>query len=132
MKVDGNLGERLLQAIDLRGVQKQDVAAAARVTPATISQWLSGVTKAYKAEAVILAAQFLRVRVEWLLWGTGPMEQPAASEPAAELFSEAPEEAVQQALDFMEYNITKSIAADPRTLGRYLKLIDAIKKARKT
>lgn len=51
------------------------IAKAAGVSEPSVSAWFTGATKPdqIKAEPLLRAAQFLRVRPEWLVFGTGPM-----------------------------------------------------------
>ena len=121
-----SVGARLAHAMDVRGKTGRDVAKAAAVTEATISQWKNDVTTSFDAGTALRVCNFLRIRMEWLLWGDGMMETPAVAESATELMAKAPIESLQRAMHFWEYDLSKSIARDPRTLGNYLKLIDDI------
>ncbi|BDD93513.1 hypothetical protein PanNE5_29530 [Pandoraea sp. NE5] len=66
---------RLQHAMNLRNVRlKADVAKAAGVSASAVSQWFRGDTKSLKAGSILALAKFLRVQVDWLKDGTGPME----------------------------------------------------------
>lgn len=66
---------RLQHAMNLRNVRlKTEVANAAGVSASAVSQWFKGDTKSLKADSILALAKFLRVQVEWLKDGIGPME----------------------------------------------------------
>jgi transcriptional regulator with XRE-family HTH domain len=82
----GTFTERINQALDASGQTQTALARASRVSKPSVNDWLSGKTKALKAETLVLAAEFLHVRPRWLALGEGPMRdgQPiTASEPPA-------------------------------------------------
>lgn len=67
------LRDRLELALDQAGATKADLARAVKVSRATVSDWLSGEIREIKAQKLIRAARFLRVRPEWLHGGEEPM-----------------------------------------------------------
>lgn len=69
----GTLAERVAQAIALRPCSQSDLAAAAKVTPPSVSDWLSGKTRQLTAGPALRAAHFLGVNALWLAEGVGPM-----------------------------------------------------------
>jgi transcriptional regulator with XRE-family HTH domain len=78
--------ERINQALAESGQSQTSLARAARVKTPSVSDWISGKTKALKAETLVLAAEFLQVRPRWLALGEGPMRDSsgyAAAEPLA-------------------------------------------------
>lgn len=99
--------------------------------PSAYTQWINGTTKSYDAEKMLLVAEYLGVRVPWLLFGTGPMADGEIERAAAELVQGAPADVVNESLNFMSYHLSRSIADDPAKLGRYLKMIDDIIQSRK-
>lgn len=121
--------ERLKAAIDESGLQNQVVARIAGLSPSAITLWLNGDTKSYKADPFLRVCQALDVRPQWLLWGDGPMREARDSLAVVELINTMPPDSRQRVLDFAEYDLTKSVASDPRKLGSYLRLIDRLKSA---
>ena len=117
---------RLEQARRDRGVRKNEVAAAAAMTPSTYSQWISATTESYDAEKLLRTCRFLGVRIEWVLFGEEPMRVEPVGELVRELLADAPEAPVNESLNFMAYQLSRSIADDPAKLGKYLKMIDEI------
>lgn len=74
---------RLQHAMNLRNIRlKGDIASAAGVSASAVSQWFKGDTKSLKADNILTLAKFLRVNVEWLKDGVGPMEGDANVRPA--------------------------------------------------
>jgi len=73
---ESETGERIL---------KKEIAAAAGVTSSAVTLWIQGKTHNLKADPIMKLAKYLRVRIEWLKDGKGPMvEAPAgAADPAA-------------------------------------------------
>ena len=69
------LAARLQAAINARHppATQADLAKACGVSAPSVSAWFSGDTKALKANSAAKAAAFLQVRLEWLLYGLGPM-----------------------------------------------------------
>lgn len=65
------LAERLQQGLARRNKRPADLARACHVKSSSVSEWLSGNTKALKSESARLAAQFLGCRREWLETGIG-------------------------------------------------------------
>jgi hypothetical protein len=104
----------------------------AGVSPSAITLWLNGETKSYRADAFLRVCDALGVRPQWLLWGDGPMREAQEALAAVELIETMPPDSKQRVLDFAEYDLTKSVASDPRKLGQYLKLIDKLKSAPKS
>lgn len=121
-----DVATRLEQARKARGVAKQAVAKAAGMTPSNYTQWINASTSTYDAEKMFLTARFLGVRMAWLLFGEMPMHVSAQVAAAAALVEETPPEVLNETLNFMSYQLNRSMADDPVTLGNYLKMIDAI------
>ncbi len=71
------LAARLQAAINARHppATQADLAKACGVSAPSVSAWFSGDTKALKANSAAKAAAFLNVRLEWLLYGLGPMRE---------------------------------------------------------
>jgi transcriptional regulator with XRE-family HTH domain len=65
--------ERINLALEASGQTQATLARASRVSKPSVNDWLSGKTKALKAETLVLAAEFLNVRPRWLALGEGPM-----------------------------------------------------------
>ena len=68
------LSERLLKAMELRGVSQADLARACKVKPPSVHGWLSGKSRFLRGENLLSAAQALRVNQQWLATGEGSME----------------------------------------------------------
>jgi len=64
-------GERLAQALDLSGKDRQDLADDLSISVQAVSQVLLGKTKALTAENSVKAARFLGVDAYWLATGAG-------------------------------------------------------------
>lgn len=67
------LRDRLELALEAADASQADLARAVKVSRATVSDWLSGEIREVKAQKLIRAARFLRVRPEWLHSGEEPM-----------------------------------------------------------
>lgn len=66
------LSQRIREAMDEKPCIAADVARAAGVKEASVSDWVNDVTKTLKAEPALRAAQFLGVSPFWLVLGRGP------------------------------------------------------------
>lgn len=66
------LSDRIKLAMDEKPCKAADVARAAGIKEASVSDWVNDVTKTLKAEPALKAAQFLRVSPFWLVLGKGP------------------------------------------------------------
>lgn len=66
------LSQRIREAMDEKPCIAADVARAAGVKEASVSDWVNDVTKTLKAEPALKAAQFLGVSPFWLVLGKGP------------------------------------------------------------
>lgn len=73
------LAERLQDAMG-EEISASDLARACDVSPAAVSKWLDGRTKALKADTLASAARALGVREEWLRTGKLPRERQNADE----------------------------------------------------
>ncbi|WP_066735705.1 helix-turn-helix transcriptional regulator [Cupriavidus sp. D384] len=70
-----SLADRLNRAMKLRDIKyKKELAEMAGVSPGAVTQWFTGDTANLAADTLIKLAKGLRVRVEWLKEGLGPME----------------------------------------------------------
>jgi transcriptional regulator with XRE-family HTH domain len=67
------LSERVRLALDESGMNQAALADAARVSRASVTDWLNGETKALKAEPLVRAAHALGVSALWLATGEGLM-----------------------------------------------------------
>lgn len=52
---------------------KAGLARAAKITPASVSQWFDGGTKSIKGDALLRAAKYLGVSPGWIASGSGSM-----------------------------------------------------------
>lgn len=80
---DGNLAGRLKRALGRAQKKPAQLAEACDVTPAAVSDWLSGQTKNLKGENLYAAARFLDVNAEWLATGRGSMTSSVIAERSA-------------------------------------------------
>ncbi|MBD9415904.1 XRE family transcriptional regulator [Pseudomonas sp. PDM16] len=67
-----NQSERIRRAIELSGKKKGEIAAECGVKPSAVTQWITGETKALKAESVFALGRATGFNPEWLATGTGP------------------------------------------------------------
>lgn len=65
---------RIKLARELRGLSKANFARLLDVSPSTVTEWESGNTKSLTDENLVRVCGVLRVRGEWLVRGTLPME----------------------------------------------------------
>lgn len=66
---------RLQHVMSIRNIRvKADIARAVDVTTSAVNQWFKGDTKSLTADSLRALAKFLRVQVDWLKDGVGPME----------------------------------------------------------
>jgi transcriptional regulator with XRE-family HTH domain len=78
-----HFSSRLHDSMQARGWKGVDLAAAAEVTPTSVSRYLSGKAEPRSAELLRLA-RALGTSMEWLLEGTAPLQTPkVAEDPAA-------------------------------------------------
>lgn len=113
------------------GYSKSEVARAAGITPGAYTQWIDGTTKSYRADNLLRLADYLNVRIEWLLFGEEPMEPPQTAQAIAEIIDDGPSGLVDETLAFLDYQLQKLVASDPVKMGRYLRMIDAIRQDRR-
>ena len=67
------LSERLQYAMQLANVSQADLARKTGAKGSSVSNWISGKTKNLKGNNLVLTAELLGVRTDWLASGTGPM-----------------------------------------------------------
>lgn len=84
------LAQRLQQALDLKGAKPADLARACKVKAPSVTAWFNGETKQLKAGSLLLAAEFLGVRAEWLRSGTPPMRAQEQTPGATRLVAAEP------------------------------------------
>ena len=75
------LSERLEAARVAAGVSQADIARAAGVSTASVSDWFSGATKSLKTKSAMATARFLGVSLDWLTTGQGPMALSSTAAP---------------------------------------------------
>lgn len=73
------LAERLKDAMG-EEISASDLARACGVSPAAVSKWLDGRTRALKAETLAAASRALGVREDWLRTGRLPKERDGVEE----------------------------------------------------
>lgn len=74
MASSGTFGERLRDARKARGMTQKQLAAAIGAAQASVSDLEVGESKSPDGHTLVRSAKALRVRPEWLLYGTGPRE----------------------------------------------------------
>lgn len=87
------LKDRLAQALEYRTsikakgerVSQAALARHCKVKPPSVSDWFSGETKTLAAESLLLAADYLKVRAEWLSSGKGPMATEENTSPGPQI-----------------------------------------------
>ncbi len=67
------LSERIKKAAEAAGETQTSIAFACSIKKPSVNNWFSGETKKLKYETAKKAAKFLKVRVDWLAEGVGPM-----------------------------------------------------------
>lgn len=73
-QIEGNsLADRVRRALTHADKKPAQLAEACDISPAAVSDWLSGQTKNLKGENLYAAARFLEVNAEWLATGRGAM-----------------------------------------------------------
>ncbi len=75
-----------------------ELAKACGVSAPSVSDWFSGETRALKANSAAKAAAFLQVRLEWLLYGVGPMRAMAETDSAYTVAMPEPAISLERAL----------------------------------
>jgi len=104
-----SLTDRLIEAFDPARHTPGALAAAARVTGPSISQWFSGKTKSLKAEPAIRAARYLGVDELWLAAGEGPKYRGEAMVPAP-----SPPPSLPEALEVLGLHLAQDMPEDAR------------------
>jgi hypothetical protein len=64
--------ERLAYAVDQRKETQANLARATGAKPPSVKEWLDGITKNIGAENAAKACSFLRINIDWLLFGKPP------------------------------------------------------------
>lgn len=82
------LSQRIREAMEEKPCIAADVARAAGVKEASVSDWVNDVTKTLKAEPALRAAQFLGVSPFWLVLGKGPKKPSDIDRHISELFAQ--------------------------------------------
>jgi DNA-binding Xre family transcriptional regulator len=100
--------KRLEEAMEARGKKRTDLARIAEVTPASVSDWISGKTKMMEGQYAAIICDFLRINPMWLFHKKGPsgLEDGAGHKSPSQQFREAlelesqvdPYELIRQAL----------------------------------
>lgn len=67
------LADRVRTALAFRNMSQADLAREIDVAQPSVNNWATGETKSLRAEVAVKAAKALGVRVEWLVFGSGPM-----------------------------------------------------------
>lgn len=74
MELDTGFKDRVRWAINSARSNQSELARAIKTTPQAIQQWVSGATQSPRRDFLMLAAEHLGVRFEWLAYGRGPMK----------------------------------------------------------
>jgi phage repressor protein C with HTH and peptisase S24 domain len=67
-----NWHQRLAYALTKRDKSKAELARAAKVTPVSVGDWISGKTKMIGGKNAVVTCEFLRINHNWLFSGKGP------------------------------------------------------------
>lgn len=67
------LSDRIRAALEAAGLTQAELARRIGVSQPSVNDWLSGKTRRLKYETAVKAAAVLRVRPEWLAWGSEPI-----------------------------------------------------------
>lgn len=86
LAMNTTMGERLDQALQARGLTPPDLIRAIGSSKGAVYNILNDDTKPEKVWASTAKAicSYLRIRMDWLIEGTGTMDAPAAPEPEAD------------------------------------------------
>lgn len=104
------LKDRLLEARNAAGLSQPQLGALIGTSAGAIGLIETGKTKTLRATTALSLAKHLRVRPEWLVYGTGPMKSDAAE--LASLLSDLPDSARAEVLGYARY--VRQREADPR------------------
>jgi transcriptional regulator with XRE-family HTH domain len=74
------IGSRIKERRESLQISVMELASACQVHHNAVYQWESGDSKGLKPENLVRAAKKLNCRIDWLVFGTGPIERPAALE----------------------------------------------------
>ncbi|RZT91163.1 transcriptional regulator with XRE-family HTH domain [Advenella incenata] len=103
-----NLSERLRYAMQHADISQSDLARKTGAKRSSVSNWASGKTKNLKGKNLVLAAELLCVKSEWLATGQGPMKDswPFVDFSIAEL-KQLPETAIEEISEYIVMKIEK-------------------------
>ena len=82
--------QRLESALTHRNVRPAHLAKAIGLSRASISAWLSGATRDIKGEDAAKVCDFLKIQLDWLLFGKGPRDRDSSASAAPYMVNEAP------------------------------------------
>lgn len=66
------LADRIRTIIEATGLSNSEIAAAAKRTPAAVTQWLSGDVQKISADSAFALADRTGFEARWILFGEGP------------------------------------------------------------
>jgi transcriptional regulator with XRE-family HTH domain len=119
------IGDRIKRVRLSLGLTQEDVAKAANISAAAVSQIESGNTKSLRPENLFPIAAILGKDAEWLATGKGA-EQPIRG--IVQAITELPDDNPQDALDFIQYKWSQAhgvVASDK--IAKYSAMIAQFK-----
>lgn len=75
LKKMATFGERLNAALNRKGVKPVELARHLGISRSGVSQLINGQSKNPRPEHLLGISRFLQVRIEWLIEGSGEMDQ---------------------------------------------------------
>lgn len=110
---------------------RQLAAHGCIVSPQAIHKWRRG--GPIGEENLLALCKAYGIEPAWLRYGVGPRRanqvEASPREAVGELLESLPPEARQETLDFIEWKVQRSPFVNREQFGRYLRMIDQIKRA---
>lgn len=110
--------DRLIYALQQRGLTQREFAQSIGVSPSSVSQWLSGVRVPQDAVVRAICHQ-LHIKYEWLVEGNGPME-------ASETTDDMVDRVMQGSNDFAKSVFRAFARLDDRAWQALRQVVDAL------
>lgn len=110
-------------------IARKMAAEGCIISPQAIHKWRRG--GPISEENLLCLCRVYKVSPAWLRYGVGePHPSSAAQQTAGELIDSLPAPTRQETLDFIEWKIQRDPLVDREAFGRYLRMIDRIRRDR--